>query len=716
MSKKENLVVVESPSKAGTIENYLGSDYKVVASYGHVRDLPKSKLGVNVEKNFEPEYIVPRKNSKNVTALKKEAKGVKTIWLATDPDREGEAIAWHVSEVLKADNNKAEIKRITFHEITKPAILEAIKVPTDLDEKKIDAQQARRVLDRLVGYTLSPLLWQKLFKGLSAGRVQSVALKFIVDRENERKAFKSKKYWLIEATIEKAKKEFIAKYAGEKKQKYKKDEHFIEKVEVSEKTLEQIKKAKLIVDDVDEQDQFRHPKPPFITSTLQQTAANALGFSAKKTMVGAQKLYESGHITYMRTDSHNLATSAVQEIRAVIQKEYGDEFVPEQANAYKSKRSAQEAHEAIRPTHVRTLPETVASKIGKDEGRLYDLIWRRAVASQMKPAKVKKTSVSILADKHLLKANGLRLLFEGHFRALGKTTNEVMLPILKKGDKVDLKDINAQEHETEPPARFNEASLIKILEESGVGRPSTYAPTISTLYNRNYIIREGKALVPQDIGFKVIELLAEHFPNIVDVEFTAKMEEDLDEVAEGNKKWQKIIGDFYGPFSKLVAKKTDEIEKVVSDEETDEKCPKCGKPIIIKHGRFGKFKACTGFPDCKHTENIADKVDVTCPICGKKLVAKRTRRGKTFFGCEGYPKCDFALWGLDQKSLDKKLADLASGKTYGKGKGKGKGKTAAKDREEKIEVKPVATPHLEQTKADIALIEQKQKQKNKDED
>jgi len=564
-------------------------------------------------------------------------------------------------------------------------VLAAIKAPQDLDEKKVDAQQARRVLDRLVGYTLSPLLWKKLFKGLSAGRVQSVALKFIIDREKERQAFKSKKYWLVEAQLQADKQEFLAKYAGVKGKKYSTDDFFVQKAEVGEQVIKDVQKAKFVVENIDEQEQQRRPKAPFITSTLQQAASNNLGFTAKKTMMAAQKLYESGHITYMRTDSYNLATSAVREIRAVVQKEYGDEFVPDKANMYKANKAAQEAHEAIRPTHVRTLPQTVSTKLGRDEGRLYDLIWRRAVASQMKPARVKKTSVSISAGEHLFKANGLQMLFEGHFKALGKTANETILPTLKQGQEVVLKDIKSEEHETEPPARFNEASLIKILEESGVGRPSTYAPTISTLYSRNYIAKEGKALAPQDVGFKVIDLLAEHFPTIVDVEFTANMEKDLDEVAEGKKKWQKIIGDFFKPFSALVTKKEEEIVKVVSDEATDEKCPKCGKPIIIKHGRFGKFKACTGFPECRHTENMADKLDVNCPICNKSLQAKRTRRGKTFFGCEGYPKCTFALWGLDQKSLDKKLEEL---------------------QKEKVE-----TPYLEQTRAEIIKIEAKQKKK-----
>lgn len=657
MNSKTNLVIVESPAKAATIESYLGSDYKVAASFGHVRDLPKSKLGVDVEHNFEPQYIIPKKAQKSVTALKQLAKHATTIWLATDLDREGEAIAWHIANVLEDVNKDAIVKRITFNEITKPAILEAIEKPRELNINLVDAQQGRRVLDRLVGYTLSPLLWKKLYKGLSAGRVQSVALRFIVDRERERDAFKPVEYWSLEAALKKGSSSFTAQYLGQVSVKA--TEPLLPNKETAAKVIGAVTKAKWQIKSVTESDQQRRPRPPLTTSTLQQAAAGVLGFSAKRTMMAAQKLYEAGFITYMRTDSVQLATSAVREIRAVVQKEYGDEFVPDQAPVYASKKSAQEAHEAIRPTHVRTLPETVAGKVGKDEASLYEMIWRRTVATQMKPAQLKITAVELEANKHLFKANGLRVLFEGYLKALGKQAGETILPKLAAGDAVDLVKLSDLQHFTEPPPRFTEASLIKQLEESGVGRPSTYAPTVSTLYARGYIERDGKALVPQEVGKQVIDLLSEHFPKIVDVDFTAHMEEDLDSVAEGKKKWQKVIGDFYQPFAKTVLTKTEEIAKVNTDEEIDEKCPLCGKPLVIKTGRFGRFKACTGFPDCKFTQNVVTEVGVTCPSCGKPLTMKKTRTRKTFFGCSGYPACTFALWGLTEKDLDKKVAEFA---------------------------------------------------------
>ncbi|MDO8471714.1 MAG: type I DNA topoisomerase [bacterium] len=656
MNSKTNLVIVESPAKAATIESYLGSDYKVTASFGHVRDLPKSKLGVDVDHNFEPEYIIPKKAQKSVTALKQLAKKATVIWLATDLDREGEAIAWHIANVLTDVNKDAVVKRITFNEITKPAILEAIEKPRELNINLVDAQQGRRVLDRLVGYTLSPLLWKKLYKGLSAGRVQSVALRFIVDRERERDAFKPVEYWSLEAALKKGSNSFSAQYQGQAGAKA--TDPLLPNKQTAAKVIEAVTKAKWKIKSVEESDQQRRPRPPLTTSTLQQAAAGVLGYSAKRTMMAAQKLYEAGFITYMRTDSVQLATSAVREIRAVVQKEYGDEFVPDQAPYYASKKSAQEAHEAIRPTHVRTLPETVAGKVSKDEASLYEMIWRRTVATQMKPAQLKITAVVIEANKHLFKANGLRVLFEGYLKALGKQAGETILPKLATGDAVDLVKLNDLQHFTEPPPRFTEASLIKQLEESGVGRPSTYAPTVSTLYARGYIERDGKALVPQEVGKQVIDLLSEHFPKIVDVDFTAHMEEDLDSVAEGKKKWQKVIGDFYQPFAKTVLKKTDEIVKVNTDEEIDEQCPLCTKPLIIKTGRFGRFKACTGFPDCKFTQNVVTEVGVSCPSCGKPLTAKKTRTRKTFFGCSGYPACTFALWGLTEKDLAKKVAEF----------------------------------------------------------
>ncbi len=601
--------------------------------------------------------------------------------MATDLDREGEAIAWHVAHVLADTIKDAEVKRITFNEITKPAILEAIEKPRELDINLVDAQQGRRVLDRLVGYTLSPLLWKKLYKGLSAGRVQSVALKFIVDREREREAFKPVEYWSLAANLQKNKEQLVANYVAPKGKEA--TEVALSNQAAADALVKKVEKGRWVVASINETDQKRRPRAPLTTSTLQQAASGLLGFSAKRTMMSAQKLYESGFITYMRTDSVMLASSAVREIRAVIQKEYGDEYVPDQAPIYSSKKSAQEAHEAIRPTHVRTLPETVAGKVGKDEGQLYELIWRRTVASQMKPAQIKQTALTVEVSQELFKANGLRVLFDGYLKALGKQTGEVILPKFNVGDELVLNKLLPEQHFTEPPARFTEASLIKILEESGVGRPSTYAPTISTLYTRGYIERDGKALVPQEVGKQVVDLLSEHFPQIVDVDFTAHMEEDLDAVAEGKKKWQKVIGDFYGPFAKQVDKKGEEIEKVNTDEETDEKCPECQKPLIIKTGRFGRFKACSGFPDCKYTQTVATTVGVSCPVCGKDLIAKKTRTRKTFFGCSGYPKCNFALWGLTENDLNKKVEE------YNK--------------------ENIAMPELEKTKAQLAALASKKK-------
>jgi len=658
----KDLLIVESPAKASTISAYLGGQYEVVASFGHVRDLPKSRLGVDVEHNYVPEYIIPKKNSKHVSTLKKLAKGRETIWLATDLDREGEAIAWHVQQVL-ADSVKQDtaFKRITFHEITKPAILAAVAAPRALDTGLIDAQQARRVLDRLVGYTLSPLLWKKLYKGLSAGRVQSAALKIVVDRERERLAFKPQEYWSLVADLLAKKAGFAANYVGEKGAKP--VEHPLTNEPAVTAVKQALEGAKWVVDSLEEKEEKRYPRPPFITSTLQQAASNRLGMSAKRTMSAAQKLYEAGYITYMRTDSVSLGNDAVREIRAVIQKEYGDDYVPDKANHYKGRQSAQEAHEAIRPTHVRTRPETVAGAVGRDEASLYQLIWRRALGCQMVPAVVKKVRCDVVAGKQLFRANGLTMLFPGHLAAIGTEAKEVVLPVLKVGDELKLQKLTDEQHFTEPPARYTEASLIKVLEEAGIGRPSTYAPTIATLYARNYMVPEGKALVPQEVGFQVIDLLAEHFPNIVDAGFTAEMEAEFDRIADGKEKWQPMIDAFFKPFAKSVKEKETQVEKVVTDVALDEKCPQCGKDLVLKNGRFGQFKACTGFPDCKYTAAVTAAVDVTCPLCNKPLSARRTKRGKTFYGCTGYPKCTFALWDLKAATFTRKIKELADAKT-----------------------------------------------------
>lgn len=646
------LVIVESPAKASTIKKYLGDDFDVIASFGHVRDLPKSKLGIDVEHGYAPQYVIPRTSTKHVQALKKAAAGKEVIWLATDLDREGEAISWHVATVLEDVAKKATLNRITFNEITKPAILEAVKQPRAVDMNLVDAQQARRVLDRLVGYTLSPLLWKKIMKGLSAGRVQSAALKMVVDRERERQAFKPEEYFSITAQLAAAGAQFTADYVGPVGTS---KIITVGKAGEAEQIARDAKDAAWSVVEVVETDQKQRPVPPFTTSTLQQAASNRLGFTAKRTMSAAQKLYEAGHITYMRTDSQNLSTAALQEIRTLISKDYGDEYLPDAANHYKSRGGAQEAHEAIRPTHVRTLPDTVGSTVTADEAKLYDLIWRRTVACQMKPATVGKMRVDLAAGKHLFRATGLRVIFDGFCKALGQLPEEVILPSLQAKQTVDCHDVKEERHETQPPARFTEASLIKALEKSGIGRPSTYAPTLATLYARNYIKPEAKALVPQEIGFMVTDMLSEHFPQIVDAAFTARMEDDLDQVAEGKTDWVKSIDEFWQPFSSQVKEKEASIEKINTAVELDEKCPECGKNLMIRTGRFGKFKACSGFPDCRYTEQIKEEVGVPCPICGEGLTARRTKRGKVFFGCSGYPKCKFALWQLTPAALAKKI-------------------------------------------------------------
>jgi DNA topoisomerase-1 len=654
MARPTQLVIVESPAKATTIKKYLGEDFDVVASFGHVRDLPKSKLGIDVEHGYEPQYIIPRTSTKHVQALKKAAAGKDVIWLATDLDREGEAISWHVAAVLADSTKKAKFNRITFNEITKPAILEAVKKPREIDQGLVDAQQARRVLDRLVGYTLSPLLWKKIMKGLSAGRVQSAALKMVVDRERERQAFKPEEYFSIAAALETAGANFSAEYIGPVGSK---KIITVGKAGEAEKIATESKAAAWSVVDVVETEQKQRPVPPFTTSTLQQAASNRLGFTAKRTMSAAQKLYEAGHITYMRTDSQNLSTAALQEIRTLISKEYGDEYLPDAANHYKSRGGAQEAHEAVRPTHVRTLPDTVAGSVGNDESKLYELIWRRTVACQMKPATVSKLRVDLAAAGHLFRATGLRVLFDGFRKASGVLPEEVVLPALKVKDAVNCQDVVSERHETQPPARFTEASLIKALEQSGIGRPSTYAPTLATLYARNYIVAEAKALVPQEVGFMVIDMLSKHFPQIVDADFTARMEGNLDVVADGKEPWAKAIDEFWQPFSALVKEKESIIEKINTAVELDEKCPECGKNLLIRTGRFGKFKACSGFPDCRYTEQIKEDIGVKCPACGESLNPRKTKRGKTFFGCSGYPKCSFALWQLTPAALAKKIKD-----------------------------------------------------------
>lgn len=644
-----DLVIVESPTKAKTITRFLGKGYKVESSFGHVRDLPKSKLGVDVEKDFEPQYIVPLKAKKRVAELKKLAAKADTIYLASDEDREGEAIAWHLEQLLPS---KKPMKRIAFHEITKEAILHALENPRELHPHMIDAQQARRVLDRLVGYELSPFLWRKIYRGLSAGRVQSVAVRLIVEREREIQAFKPQEFWSIDALVSKDGQDFEAALHAMDGKALKKFD--IATKDAADTIVADLKGKEFTVASVEQKERNRKPNAPFTTSTLQQEGNNTLGFSAKQTMMIAQQLYEgvdleqgsTGLITYMRTDSVNLAEKFLGEAETFINSEYGKEYADRKTYATKSK-GAQEAHEAIRPTDVTITPDSIRAHLDPKQFKLYDLIWRRAVASQMKSAVILATTVDMNADKYTFRANGSQLKFDGWLKIAPEKMNENVLPQIAKDDAVDCKTLEGKQHFTEPPARFTEASLVKALEERGIGRPSTYAPTIATVIARGYVKKEQRSLSPEEIGFMVNDLLVEHFPNIVDYDFTANMENELDEIAEGTKKWQPIIKAFYEPFKKLLVEKDKEINKKdLVEEKSDEKCPKCGKDMVIKMGRFGKFLACTGYPECKTTKPLGEDgkaapeevIDVKCEKCGKPMV-KKTGRFGAFLGCSGYPEC-----------------------------------------------------------------------------
>lgn len=640
------LVIVESPTKAKTISKFLGKDYEVLSSYGHVRDLPKGKLGVDIEKNFEPQYVIPRVNQKRVTALKKEAAKAKNVILATDEDREGEAIAWHLLHALKIDEGVAE--RIVFHEITKDAIEHAIKSPRRINTNLVDAQQARRVLDRLVGYKLSPFLWKKIRGGLSAGRVQSVAVKLIVDRENEIKAFKPKEYWSIKALLSKNGDNFEAEVSRARGKEIGKLD--IKNEKAAKEIVSGIESSDITVGSVIKKEVKRNPLPPFTTSTLQQASAGRLRFSAKQTMMFAQRLYEAGHITYMRTDSLNLSKESLAAAKNFITNEFGNEYSKDAPRIYKSKsKLAQEAHEAIRPTDPNRRP----AEISDDKQRkLYELIWQRFLASQMPQAVFDATSVEVLAngkESYSLKANGNILKFDGFLRVWPSAVSEKILPDLKEGDKLKLQKIIPEQHFTEPPARFNEASLIKTLEEFGIGRPSTYAPIISVIQDRGYVEKDtNRRFQPTETGFVVNNVLSEHFPQIVDVRFTAQIEEDFDVIAEGKRKWQAIIEEFYKPFNENLEKKYEEVKKEEFIEKTDEKCDVCGSPMIIKYGRFGKFMACSRYPECKTTKSMKEppkQIGMKCPTCKDgDVIMRRTKRGKVFFGCSRYPNCDFASW------------------------------------------------------------------------
>ena len=654
----DKLIIVESPAKANTIKKFLGGSTKVVASMGHIRDLPKSKLGIDIEHDFEPEYINIRGKGDLIKSLKTDAKKAKKVYLATDPDREGEAIAWHLAKIL--ENDKDKITRVTFNEITKTAVQKAIKEPRNIDLNTVDAQQARRVLDRIVGYKISPILWKKVKRGLSAGRVQSVAVKLIVDRENEIENFIPEEYWNIYADLkdEKSKKQFEARFYG--KNGKKQEIHSKEEIDQILKTIE---KAKYTVSEVKKGEKKRNPAPPFTTSTMQQEASRKLGFTLKKTMSVAQGLYEGvkiaekgtvGLITYMRTDSTRISEEARASAKKQIVATYGEEYY--ENRYYKTSKDAQDAHEGIRPTYADIEPDKIKDELTKDQYKLYKLIYNRFMASQMKPAIYDTMAVNIKADDYDFKANGQNLRFKGFMTLYVEGTDEKeekeegILPELQENQEVKLLKINPKQSFTEPPARYTEASLVKTLEEKGIGRPSTYSPTITTILERRYIQKEQKQLVPTELGKIVNKILTENFTDVINVEFTAKIENEFDEIAEGKEQWKQMIREFYGPFEKELEKVEKELEHVeLVDEVSDVPCDKCGRMMVYKYGKYGKFLACPGYPECKNTKPIVETIDVSCPKCGAVVQVRKTKRGKKYFICENNPQsCDYISWNKPQ--------------------------------------------------------------------
>ncbi|MBQ6181429.1 MAG: type I DNA topoisomerase [Ruminococcus sp.] len=653
-----DLVIVESPAKAKTIQKYLGPGYEVVASMGHVRDLPKSKMGVDKEHDFQPQYTDMKGKEDVIKELKKRAKKCDKVYLATDPDREGEAISWHIAQMLKLDME--DNNRVAFNEITKTGVKNGMSNPHKIDVDLVNAQQARRILDRLVGYELSPFLWKKVKRGLSAGRVQSVAVRLVVDRENEIRAFVPKEYWSIDAkfTAPGSRKVFDAALVAVDGEKLE-----IPGQAQADDLLARLEGAEYTVSSVKKRVTKKQPAPPFITSTLQQEASRKLGFSAKRTMKAAQELYEGvdvegvgavGLITYMRTDSLRISDEAKAAAAEYIGVVYGKDYLPPEPRNFKSKNNAQDAHEAIRPSTPELTPERVKSSLSSDQFKLYKLIWERFIASQMANALLDTVSADIEANGCTFRASGYSVKFDG-FMALyvESTDNEEgskkMLPELKAQDKLKLKSITGNQHFTQPPPRYTEASLIKALEENGIGRPSTYAPTITTITARRYVEHEGKALKPTNLGEVITELMKEHFNKIVDAKFTAGMENDLDEVEHGEKDWVSTLHEFYDDFSKTLKKAEEAMEGKrvkVPDEETDVVCEQCGRNMVIKYSKFGKFLACPGFPECRNTKKIVNEADGSCPRCGKKMLLKKSKKGRSFYGCEGYPDCSFMTWNV----------------------------------------------------------------------
>ncbi len=655
--KDKSLVIVESPTKAKTISRILGDNYTVVSSMGHLIDLPKKELGVDVDNDFKPSYVVISGRQKVLSALKKESKGKGTIYIATDPDREGEAIGWHLKEKMAKDK---KILRVVFHEITSSAVAQAFKNPRDFDLNMIEAQAGRRILDRMVGYFLSPLLWKKIVRGLSAGRVQSVALKLVIERERQIKGFQPKEYWEVQARLKKKTQDndFTAKLDKIAEQKAE-----IKNQQEADKLTEDIKSKEFIVSDIKNSEKKRNPDPPFVTSTLQQEGFNKLRFNATKTMIIAQQLYEGidvgeenpvGLITYMRTDSVKVAPEAIKEVRDYIQLHFGKDYLPEAPNVYKVRKLAQEAHEAIRPSLISRPPQSLQDFLTPEQYKLYELIYNRFLSSQMTPARYSVTTISIRADKYQFSASGSKLIFDG-FSAVYNKDNENgedkeekeknVIPALEKDEGLDLVELTPSQHFTKPPPRFSDSSLVKILEEEGIGRPSTYAPIIHTLILRDYMRRLKGYFFPTELGFKVCDLLVEYFPRIMDVKFTALLEEELDEVEEGKVDKLKVLKGFYGPFKESLDFAQSNIKKEVVT--TDEVCEKCGKPMIIKWGRKGKFLSCSDYPQCKFSKSITSGVKCPQEGCGGELIERRGPRG-FFFGCSNYPKCNFTSRALPE--------------------------------------------------------------------
>jgi len=653
MAKK--LLIVESPAKAGTIKKYLGKDYEVTASMGHIIDLPKSQLGVDLDNNFEPKYITIRGKGELLTKLKKTAKQCDTVYLATDPDREGEAISWHLARALGIDQSTA--CRVTFNEITQTAVKASIKEPRKIDMDLVDAQQARRVLDRIVGYKISPILWEKVKRGLSAGRVQSVATRMICDREDEIENFEPKEFWSVEAVCGHGKKEFLAKYYGENgKETELATKEDAQKVQNDIKSLE--------VASVKNGEVAKNPPPPFTTSTLQQDASRKLGFSTYKTMQIAQTLYEGvniggkygtiGLITYMRTDSLRISAEAQKEAIAYLTENYGKEYI--KPRQFKAGKNAQDAHEAIRPTSINIRPDSIKDKLTNDQYKLYKLIWERFAGSQMASALYATQSVVLESGTHTFKATGSKLVFKGFMSVYVEGSDETKdkdktLPELKVKEKVEIKDIESYQHFTKPPTRYTEAGLVHALEENGIGRPSTYSPTITTIVSRGYVRRVKKQLVPTELGRVTTDIMKNHFEEIVDIEFTAGMEQKLDAVEDGKLSWVSVLSNFYPEFNDNLEKAKKDIEKIkIKDEESDVVCEKCGRKMVYKISKFGKFLACPGYPECKNTMAIRTEIGVKCPKCGGEILQKKTRKGRTYFGCENNPKCEFMVWDTPIKN------------------------------------------------------------------